>query len=120
MSVVPSMIRPFPMMTRMTRTPLAAALLCACALPLPSYAQQPATSAPTQASASAPSQDLLNVEQLDQLLAPIALYPDNLLAQTLMASTYPLEVVEASRWVTDNKNLKGDALQKAVDGLKWD
>ena len=68
----------------------------------------------------APAQDLLKAEQLDQLLAPIALYPDNLLAQTLMASTYPLEVVEASRWADENKNLQGDQLKTAVDGQTWD
>ena len=48
-------------------------------------------------------------EQLDQMLAPIALYPDALLSQVLMAATYPLEVVEAARWSQANPNLKGDA-----------
>ena len=72
------------------------------------------------AAAPAPAQDLLKAEQLDQLLAPIALYPDNLLAEVLMASTYPLEVVEAGRWVNDNKNLKGDHLKTALDGQTWD
>ena len=69
----------------------------------------------------APSdQQLLKPEELDALLAPIALYPDALLAQILMASTYPLEVIEAERWVTANKNLKGDALKAAVDKQRWD
>ena len=59
-------------------------------------------------------------EQLDQLLAPIALYPDALLSQTLMAATYPLEVVEAARWTQANPNLKGDAAVAAVKDKSWD
>jgi len=59
-------------------------------------------------------------EELDQMLAPIALYPDSLLGQVLIASTYPLEVVLADRWVKQNKNLKGDALNNAVDRQYWD
>lgn len=60
--------------------------------------------------------------QLDQLLAPIALYPDALLGQILMASTYPLEVVEAARWAADPANaaLTGDALISALETLDWD
>ena len=60
--------------------------------------------------------------QLDQLVAPIALYPDVLLGQILMASTYPLEVVEATRWVEDpaNAGLQGDALASALETLDWD
>jgi hypothetical protein len=59
-------------------------------------------------------------EELDQMLAPIALYPDSLLAQILVASTYPLEVVEADRWVKSNKNLKGNQLNDALDKTSWD
>ena len=61
-------------------------------------------------------------EQLDQMLAPIALYPDPLLAQILMAATYPLEVVVADRWVQDRKNaaLKGDRLTEALEQQPWD
>ncbi len=58
--------------------------------------------------------------QLEQLLAPIALYPDSLLTQVLMASTYPLEVVQASRWAEKNKNLKGDTLTKELEKQNWD
>jgi Protein of unknown function (DUF3300) len=65
-------------------------------------------------------QDLLSPEQLDQLVAPIALYPDTLLAEVLMASTYPLEVVQADRWVSSNKNLKGDQLKAAANKQDWD
>jgi hypothetical protein len=59
-------------------------------------------------------------EELDQMLAPIALYPDSLLTQILMASTYPLEVVQAERWAKKNKDLKGDALAKALEAQPWD
>jgi len=59
-------------------------------------------------------------EELDQLVAPIALYPDSLLAQILMASTYPLEVVQAQRWVQANQKLKGDALTAALEKQDWD
>ncbi|MBM3646640.1 MAG: DUF3300 domain-containing protein [Alphaproteobacteria bacterium] len=59
-------------------------------------------------------------EQLDQLLAPIALYPDALLSQVLMAASYPLEVVEAARWSQANPTLKGDAAVAAVKDKDWD
>jgi len=59
-------------------------------------------------------------EQLDQMLAPIALYPDAVLAQTLMAASYPLEVVEAARWSKANPTLKGDAAVTAVRDKSWD
>ena len=66
------------------------------------------------------SKSAFSEEQLAQMLAPIALYPDDLLSQILMASTYPLEVVQASRWATQNKNLKGDALANALEQQPWD
>src|SRR5204863_1034539 len=59
-------------------------------------------------------------EELDQMLAPIALYPDSLLSQILMACGYPLEIVEASRWSKANPNLKGDAAVQAVTDKEWD
>ncbi len=59
-------------------------------------------------------------EELAQMLAPIALYPDALLSQILMASTYPLEVIEADRWVRSNPNLTGDALDSALLQEDWD
>ena len=55
--------------------------------------------------------ELLKPEQLEALVAPIALYPDELLANVLAASTYPLEVVQADRWLKERKTLKGDALK---------
>jgi hypothetical protein len=65
-------------------------------------------------------QPLLDAGQLDQLVAPIALYPDSLLAQVLMASTYPLEVVQADRFAKANKGLKGDKLKAALEKQDWD
>src|SRR5512137_620369 len=59
-------------------------------------------------------------EELDQILAPIALYPDSLLAQILMAATYPLEVVQADRWVKANRNLPPEALNDALDRQRWE
>ncbi len=59
-------------------------------------------------------------EEIEQLVAPIALYPDALVAQILMASTYPLEVVSAARWVTANPNVKGEALEAAMQQQPWD
>ena len=66
------------------------------------------------------SEQVLKAQQLDALVAPIALYPDTLLAQVLMASTYPLEVVQAERWATEHKNLEGDPLKKEVEKQGWD
>ena len=94
------------------------ALTIMAAASLPAAAQQPA---PTQAPApSQADQALLKPEQLEALVAPIALYPDALLANMLAAATYPLEVVEADRWFKENENLKGDALKTAVDKKEWD
>src|SRR5262245_24913182 len=76
--------------------------------------------AETAQPATAPSQPLLKPAELDQLVAPIALHPDPLLAEMLMASTYPLEVVQADRWAKANKNLKGDALTAALAKQSWD
>ncbi|MFZ0772922.1 MAG: DUF3300 domain-containing protein, partial [Candidatus Sulfotelmatobacter sp.] len=59
-------------------------------------------------------------EQLQQLVAPIALYPDSLVAQILAASTFPEQVVQADRWVQAHPNLKGYALGRAVDQQPWD
>ena len=70
---------------------------------------------PAQSSGGGASQ-----EELAQILAPIALYPDTLLAQMFMAATYPLEIVEAARFVKGNSSLKEDALDKALKEKKWD
>jgi hypothetical protein len=72
------------------------------------------------AAASAGQETRLAPEQLDSLVAPVALYPDPLLAQLLAASTYPLEVVEARRWLQQNSSLKGQALVQAAAKQDWD
>jgi hypothetical protein len=59
-------------------------------------------------------------EEIEQLVAPVALYPDSLLAQVFMASTYPPEVVEAARWAKANPNLKDQALEDALQTQTWD
>ena len=59
-------------------------------------------------------------EEIEQLVAPIALYPDALVAQILMASTYPLEVVSAARWSKANPNVKDKALEDAMQQQTWD
>jgi hypothetical protein len=81
-------------------------------------AQDLPSAAAAQAQASTEQQ--LPEGQLEQLVAPIALYPDPLLSQILMASTYPPEVVEAARWSQDNSMVKGHALQDAMQGQSWD
>src|SRR2546427_219283 len=79
-----------------------------------------------QETVSMPQQDAptqsrtFTQQEVDQMLAPIALYPDSLLSQILMASTYPLEVVEAARWSRANPNLKGDQAVQAVTQKSWD
>jgi hypothetical protein len=78
------------------------------AVPLPLVAQQ------------APAPAAFRAEELEQIAAPVALYPDPLLAQLLMAATYPLEVVLADRFVQANPTLKGDALNEAVRAQGWD
>lgn len=81
-------------------------------------APSPIATAPATGSAA----PVFKPEELDQILAPIALYPDDLLAQVLMASTYPLEIVQADRWAKDpkNKDLKGDTLANALQNQTWD
>ena len=71
-------------------------------------------------AASAPPYAQQSPEQLQRLVAPIALYPDSLVAQILAAATFPEQVVEADRWVQSNPDVKGDALGKAVDQQPWD
>ena len=92
-------------MKAISRFPLALALALCLALPGLARAQD-----------SPP----LSAGQLEQLVAPVALYPDSLLAQVLMASTYPLEVVQAARWAKDNPNLKDKALDDALQQQPWD
>ena len=99
------------------------ALMLFMAIPVAMFAQtpdKPAAAAAQPASPAAPTAELLKPEQLEALVAPIALYPDDLLANVLAASTYPLEVVQADRWLKERKSLKGDALKVEVDKQPWD
>jgi uncharacterized membrane protein YgcG len=72
------------------------------------------------ASGAAQGQQTYGKEQLEQLVAPIALYPDSLVAQILMAATYPIEVVEAARWSKQNPKVTGTALEDAMQKQSWD
>ena len=88
--------------------------------PLP-VAAQPASPPPsTTTTAAAPASAPFKQEEIEQLVAPVALYPDALLAQVLMASTYPLEVVLAARWTQANPKVSGAALENAMQSQTWD
>jgi hypothetical protein len=109
------------------KTTMALRRLALCAAPLvlmwglavaPARAQD--ATAATPAQTQMPAEQQLPEGQIEQLLAPIALYPDPLLTQVLMASTYPLEVVEAARWSHDNSTVSGQALQDAMQTQPWD
>ena len=76
--------------------------------------------APTHAQSSDRDTYVFSQDELDALLAPIALYPDDLLAEILMAATYPLEVVQAARFVQANPGLTDQALEDAVTDRNWD
>src|SRR5690349_7288940 len=71
-------------------------------------------------TAPSPAQAQFTQAQLEQLVAPIALYPDALLTQVLSASTYPIEVVQAQRWIDRNPGLKGSELEEALKAQDWD
>src|SRR6476646_6436805 len=110
------------------RTNRRIALVCAASLSFSPvlFAQQTAPPAPAQdmtSTANAPAQEAVRKipnDQLDSLVAPIALYPDPLLAQILAASTYPLEIVELEQWLKRNPNLKDNALADEVAKRPWD
>ena len=95
------------------------AVLCVAVLTLgsapPAASQtQPSPPAAEQAAAKLPT------DQLDSLVAPIALYPDPMLSQVLVASTYPLEVIQLKQWMDQHKDLKDKALADAVEKQDWD
>ncbi len=104
-----------------SKTSRSCALLTALMFALsPSIAQQAPAAPAAQAASASPAQQTFSQEDLDRLLAPIALYPDALLAQILMASTYPLEVVEAARWSKANPKVSDKALEDAMAKQQWD
>jgi len=92
--------------------------LLAAAGPAPAIAQWPAAPQPApQTNVAAPR---LTPDQLDDLVAPVALYPDPMLGQLLVASTYPLELVEADQWLKANSSLQGTQLMNAAKQQNWD
>jgi uncharacterized membrane protein YgcG len=86
-------------------------------LPVAAQSTLPPPAVPSSAARPSPT---FKSEELEQLAAPIALYPDALVAQILMASTYPLEVVEAARWARANPGVKDKALEDAMQKQSWD
>src|SRR4029077_6441241 len=100
-------------------TTRAVAVLCTALL----IAQEPyvlAQQAQSATGSQGQPQKTLTPAQLDSLVAPIALYPDPILSQVLVASTYPLEIVEAARWLSQNSSLQGKALGDAAAKQTWD
>jgi len=98
----------------------AVACICAVSSGDVALAQQAQTPPPNAPSASQAAAVKIPDEQLDSLVSPIALYPDPLLAQTLVASTYPLELVQLQQWLEKHKDLKDKALVDAVNKESWD
>jgi hypothetical protein len=86
----------------------------------PSTAESPQMVAASGVPAVNPATKTFSQQDLDQLLAPVALYPDALLVQIFMSSTYPLEVIEAARWVKANPKVTGKALEDAMAQKSWD
>jgi uncharacterized protein DUF3300 len=96
-----------------------ALLLASMPQSLPGYQEAEAPAQDSQGGAAS-TYAQQTPEQIQQLVAPIALYPDSLVAQILAASTFPEQIVEADRWVQAHPDLKGDDLAKAVDQQPWD
>ena len=92
-------------------------LLVIATTPLEAGAQQ---SAPTESNGYSGQGAPLSAEELQQLVAPIALYPDALVAQVLGAATFPDQVASAASWLQQNSNLTGKTLMQAVDAQPWD
>ena len=100
--------------------PFAAAQEQAAPVPTVPSAAPPADPSAPQVAATPPVEEKFSDAQLDQLVAPIALHPDSLLAQILTAATYPLEVEMAARWAKANPSLKGKQLEDAMQRQTWD
>ncbi|MCL2310302.1 MAG: DUF3300 domain-containing protein [Proteobacteria bacterium] len=100
-----------------SRGALVVAMACSLSMTAPAFAQDGFN---TVSAAGASQTQEISQEVLDGLLAPIALYPDVLLAQVLMAATYPMDVIEAARWQREHSNLSGQTLQDALIPFDWD
>jgi hypothetical protein len=111
-------------MLRMQKTVavLMSFLLVLTTIPVGASEQNTSPSGTQNASPVSPAEvdKPLTAEELDAIVAPIALYPDALVAQILGATTFPYEIVDATLWLKDNSQLKGEALAKAVDQQSWD
>src|SRR5437899_11478031 len=92
----------------------------AIALPVTAQMFPPPAQAHAPSAALASGARTFSQEELDQLVAPIALYPDALFTQMLMTSTYPIEIVSAERWVKANPGPKDKALEPALQQRTWD
>ena len=90
-------------------TALAAVLALLNTSMLPAFAQQPEQAQPA-----------FDRKEIEQLVAPIALYPDALLTHVLMGATYPFEIVQAARWREENSDIKGEELERAMQEQSWD
>ena len=110
-------IRPSRLLLEIARN--CTAVFCV-ALLLPGELLLPAHSQPQSTSAAQPEAAKIPPDQLDSLVAPIALYPDPMLAQVLAASTYPLEIIQLQQWLSKNPGLKDKALADAVAKQPWD
>ena len=100
----------------LTRT-IIGVLVVVLAAPIGVFAQ---TGQNKQTTQSNESEQTFSQAQLDQMVTPIALYPDSVLVQILIAATYPSQVVEADRWVKENKGLSKDQMNAAIDKKDWD
>ena len=114
-----SQLRMLAQIVRSVTAIVCAIIISPCNLALCATQQTPPANTASQASSGAQDVKLSN-DQLDSLVAPIALYPDPLLAQTLVACTYPLEIVQLQQWLGQNKTLKGKELTAAVEKQSWD
>src|SRR5215472_15761769 len=124
---VPGTNRSAPVVALALATGLAGVLQSVIAAQSPPPAQggapaaQKASAPPAQGQAPAQNQAAkIPPDQLDSLVAPIALFQDPLLAQVLAASTYPLEIIQLHQWLAKNPNLKDKALADAVAKQPWD
>jgi hypothetical protein len=97
----------------------ACALASLLLLAAPAAAQED-TAEPQAAEDAAPAEPVYSAEELDELTAPVALYPDALLTQVFVAATYPLEIVKAARWIAENADLAEDARADAAAAEGWD
>src|SRR5271167_2692056 len=104
----------FRFLSQVLRSGVAALCVALLAVGEPVLLAEPAQQQPEEQAPPIPN------DQLDSLVAPIALYPDPLLAQVLAASTYPLEIIQLQQWLAQHKDLKDQALVDAVEKQDWD